>query len=187
VPAGRRGSVERREAQQPSGALRRGGERSLICRLVTLKYDRELSGFPEDALRAAQSSGVLLEVREHWFDQGGVPHIALLLLLDEGRGGSGKSRLFAAEDPGNELPDALKPLYRVLRQWRNDRAKEEGVPAYTLFRNAQLAEICRRSPRSLAALREIEGVGEATCRKYGADLLALFPEEEASPKEQGRP
>ena len=52
MPAGRRGSVERREAQQPSGALRRGGERSLICRLVTLKYDRELSGFPEDALRA---------------------------------------------------------------------------------------------------------------------------------------
>jgi len=50
----------------------------LICRLVTLKYDRELSGFPEDALRAAQSSGVLLEVREHWFDQEGEGSEAVL-------------------------------------------------------------------------------------------------------------
>ena len=60
--------------------------------------------------------------------------------------------------------------------------KEEGVPAYALFRNAQLAEICKRRPRSLAALGQIEGVGEATCRKYGADLLALVPDEQGTPE-----
>ena len=29
--------------------------------------------------------------------------------------------------------------------------------------------------QTLAALREIEGVGEATCRKYGPEVLSLIP------------
>ena len=55
----------------------------MLCRLATLKYDHELHGFPEETLRAAQAAGSLLEVRERWFEQGGVQHVALLLLFDE--------------------------------------------------------------------------------------------------------
>jgi superfamily II DNA helicase RecQ len=49
------------------------------------------------------------------------------------------------------------------------------VPSYVIARNVQLAEICRRLPRSLAELKEVEGIGEATCEKYGRDLLARIP------------
>jgi hypothetical protein len=49
------------------------------------------------------------------------------------------------------------------------------APSYVVLRNAQLAEICRRVPRSLAELRAIAGIGEASCRKYGEELLALIP------------
>ena len=48
------------------------------------------------------------------------------------------------------------------------------------MRNVQVAEICRRLPRSLTALKEIEGIGEATCAKYGKDILGLIPAELAS-------
>jgi len=155
----------------------------MICRVITLRFDAELGGFPEEPLRAVQAEGRLLEVREHYFEHGGVPHLALLMLLDcESRGERPARR--TQQDPGTELPDELKPLYRALRQWRNERAKQDGVPSYVLFRNVQLAEICRRLPRSLAELREIEGVGEATCRKYGQDLLGLIPKDLAPRKEE---
>ena len=80
-------------------------------------------------------------------------------------------------NPSSELPVRLQQLYTMLRRWRNERAKADGVPDYVLFRNAQLAVICRTLPRSKAALMQIEGIGEATCRKYGEELLALIPKD----------
>jgi ATP-dependent DNA helicase RecQ len=95
----------------------------------------------------------------------------------------------AGPDPAEDLPEELRGLYRDLKRWRNDRARADGVPAYTIARNTQLAEICRKQPRSLAALREIEGFGEATCGKYGKELIALMPaaREDARPPGPAQP
>ena len=68
----------------------------MLCRLATLKYDHELHGFPEETLRAAQAAGSLLEVRERWFEQGGVQHVALLLLFDEAGVAVATTRIFRA-------------------------------------------------------------------------------------------
>lgn len=146
-------------------------------RVITLRYSDGLQGFTEDALRSATSGREVLDVREHFFVHGEVPHLALVLLLGDAPGTTAAKAPSRPEDnPEHELPEALRPLYRSLRQWRNETAKQAGIPSYAILRNAQLAEICRRLPRSLAALREIEGVGEATCTRYGAAILALLPE-----------
>ena len=134
-------------------------------KVITLAYDESLRGFPQQALERLGSDGAVLEVRDHFFVHQGVPHLALLVLADEGPDGP---------DPEQALPEALRPLFRNLRRWRNDRARAEGLPAYAVFRNAQLAEICRRLPRSLTALREIEGIGDATCAKFGPEVLSLL-------------
>lgn len=152
-------------------------------RVLTLRYNDGLQGFPEDALRAATAGHELLEVREHHFVHAGVPHVALVLLLGDGVGAAANAArpLLANrvdENPELQLAEALRPLYRSLREWRNEEAKKVGIPSYSILRNVQLAEICRRLPRTLAALREIDGVGEATCAKYGAAILALLPREE---------
>jgi superfamily II DNA helicase RecQ len=146
-------------------------------RVLTLRYDESLGGFPEEPLRQAMASGNILETREHFFIHGGVPHLTLLLVMDAGAGGTLNARRHARDgaDPGDTLPDHLKPLYRSLRQWRNDRAKQDQVPAYVIMRNVQVAEICRALPRTLEALRAIDGVGEGTVGKYGKDILAQIP------------
>ncbi len=41
----------------------------------------------------------------------------------------------------------------------------------------QIVEICKRLPRTLAELKEIEGIGEATCEKYGRDILTRIPQD----------
>ena len=58
-----------------------------------------------------------------------------------------------------QVPEAERALFAALRRWRNERAKRNGRPAYVLFRNAQLADIARTRPTTLAALREVHGVG----------------------------
>jgi superfamily II DNA helicase RecQ len=146
-----------------------------------------LQGFPEDALRAAGAGREILEVREHFFIYGDVPHIALVLTLGDG---AGTPPLRTAgrgdDDPEQALPEAVRPLYRTLRQWRNEEAKKAGIPSYAIMRNVQLAEICRRLPRSAGALREIEGIGDATCARYGAAILGLLPPD-AAPAPPGPP
>ena len=143
-------------------------------KVITLVYDEGLRGFSRDALERLGSEGALLEVREHFFVHQGVPHLALVVLLDEAGTGARRALGKDGPDPGDALPAGVQPLYRNLRRWRNERAKVEGVPAYALFRNTQLVDICRRLPKSMAALREIEGIGEATCSKYGAEVLSLL-------------
>ena len=79
----------------------------------------------------------------------------------------------ARADPRAELGREEVALYDALRKWRNDRARHEGRPAYILLTNRQMAEVGRRRPMTLAALREIHGVGDAKAEMLGEELLAL--------------
>ena len=58
-----------------------------------------------------------------------------------------------------------------LRVWRKKQAEDEGVKVFVVLTNSQLAAIATRRPPSLAALRQIEGIGEARAAKYGVALL----------------
>ena len=119
-------------------------------RVITLRYQEGLQGFPEEALRRAISGREVLEAREHFFMHGNVPHLALTLLLGDAPADGDGFRRRAGPDPEEGLEEARRPLYRDLKRWRNDRARAEGKPAYAIARNAQLAEIARLVPRSLA-------------------------------------
>ncbi len=143
-------------------------------RVITLRYQDGQQGLSEQALTQATAGREVLEVREHFFVHGNVPHLALVLLLGDGPNAPAP-RAPVGPDPSEDLPENLRALYRDLKRWRNERARADGVPAYAIARNTQLAEMCRKLPRSLAALREIEGFGEATCEKYGKDILARIP------------
>jgi len=79
-----------------------------------------------------------------------------------------------------DFKDTLSPpefaVFARLRALRKERADAEGVPAYALFTNDQLAEMVQRRVTSAAALREISGVGEARVEKYGEAFLDIVKE-----------
>jgi len=127
-------------------------------RVITLRYQDALQGFSEEALRKAISGREVLEAREHFFLHGNVPHLLLTLLLGDVPVGGEAFRRSKAPDPEEGLEEERRPLYRELKRWRNERARADGKPAYAIARNIQLAEIARRVPRSLAELKEIEGI-----------------------------
>ena len=153
-------------------------------RVVTLRYNEALQGFPEDALKSATFGREVLNASEHFFVHGNVPHLALVLSLGDTpkyeNAGSYRQRDPNAPDPEEGMTDGQKTRYRALKTWRNETAKAEGRPAYAIARNVQLAEIVKATPKSLAAIKEIDGLGEGFCEKYGKTVLGLMGDVEGT-------
>lgn len=65
-------------------------------------------------------------------------------------------------------------LFSQLRDLRKTLADSEGVPAYTLFTNAQLAEMVKLEVKDETGLSKMSGVGKAKMDKYAAHFLKLL-------------
>ncbi len=77
----------------------------------------------------------------------------------------------AAARRDEALGDASPELYARLQALRQQQAKRLGVPAYVVFSNATLRELCRRLPRSEGELLKVSGVGEQKLKKFGRAFL----------------
>ena len=72
------------------------------------------------------------------------------------------------------LSEADFAIYAKLRLLRKQLADRDGVPAYAVFTNDQMAAMVQTKAATAAALREIAGVGAARADKYGAEFLAAL-------------
>jgi DNA helicase-2/ATP-dependent DNA helicase PcrA len=74
--------------------------------------------------------------------------------------------------PRRERPVlAQTPAVQALREWRLARARAEEVPAYVVFNDRTLAELVARTPRTIAELAAVPGIGPAKLERYGPELL----------------
>ena len=158
-------------------------------RVVTLRYQEGLQGFPEDLLQKVTFARSVLEVSEHFFLHGNVPHLTLVIKLADapelGNGDSYRPRDPNLPAPDADLNDSQKSIYLALKQWRNETAKAEGRPAYAIARNVQLAELVKATPKSKAAIREISGFGEGFCERYGDKVLSMLGDVRVEGKSEG--
>ncbi|MFN2538662.1 MAG: ATP-dependent DNA helicase UvrD2 [Mycobacteriales bacterium] len=69
--------------------------------------------------------------------------------------------------------DRDEALFEQLREWRADRARGLGQPAYCVFTDATLAAIAEQLPTDVAALVAIPGIGQSKLDKFGDEVLAL--------------
>ena len=72
------------------------------------------------------------------------------------------------------------PLFVALRAWRSDRARTDGVPAYTLFSDRTLRELVSQRPDSLQALARVWGLGESRVRRFGGEIVEVVHNVERS-------
>jgi DNA helicase-2/ATP-dependent DNA helicase PcrA len=68
----------------------------------------------------------------------------------------------------------LTSVGRALREWRLERSRADGVPAYVVFHDRTLAEIERTAPATLAELASVSGVGPSKLERYGDAVLAVL-------------
>ncbi|MDQ6874258.1 MAG: ATP-dependent DNA helicase UvrD2 [Actinomycetota bacterium] len=70
--------------------------------------------------------------------------------------------------------DVDEALFERLREWRLERSRTKGVPAYVVFTDATLTAIAEQRPTSAAGLAEIAGIGPHKLDEYGEEVLALL-------------
>lgn len=72
------------------------------------------------------------------------------------------------------LPSSIdQDLLAQLKNWRRDRARADGVPAYVIAHDITLTEITLRTPTSNAELIRVKGMGTARVARYGDAILTI--------------
>jgi len=67
-----------------------------------------------------------------------------------------------------------RALFEALRELRRDLAAERGVPAYVVLDDRTLRSLARHRPTTLAALRNVRGIGEKRAADWGERLIAAI-------------
>jgi superfamily II DNA helicase RecQ len=68
-------------------------------------------------------------------------------------------------------------VFAKLRSLRKTMSDQEGIPAYALFTNEQLAAMVRGRITTQAGLETIDGVGKTRIDKYGKEFCAILKNE----------
>lgn len=89
---------------------------------------------------------------------------------ETGTGAKGKSQ--KGPKKKGKLPEHLdEQLFEQLRELRFNIAQKQGVPAYIVFSNATLSDMCARLPKTEEEMLEVNGVGETKLERYGHQFL----------------
>jgi hypothetical protein len=98
---------------------------------------------------------------------------------------SQKYQLLTDEKDVENKSNFLRPLdvnleetevYKQLKAYRLNKSKEENVKPYYIYNNAQMEELIRTMPKTIAEMTRVTGFGKAKCAKYGEDILGVLAE-----------
>ncbi|MEM7396052.1 MAG: RQC domain-containing protein, partial [Verrucomicrobiota bacterium] len=78
-------------------------------------------------------------------------------------------------EPADDLSESMfdPALYSRLREWRNDTARTQGIPAYLVLHDRTLKAIAIVQPQSHADFESIVGIGPAKTKKFGDAVLDI--------------
>ena len=143
--------------------------------------------WPEEAQQALNAFCIqhrIMNLEKHFVDLGNDSFWSICVTYNDGVGpailsvgGNRRDRIDYKEVLGEQ--DFV--VYAELRNLRKSLSEQEGVPAYALFTNEQLAEMVTRRVCSLSELAKIEGIGKARLEKYGGAFVGLLKTITASP------
>ncbi len=74
------------------------------------------------------------------------------------------------------LVSASPGLRDSLKKWRREQALAEGAPAFVVFYDTTLDELCKLLPQTTSELRRVKGFGPVKVEKYGDSVLAIISE-----------
>lgn len=74
---------------------------------------------------------------------------------------------------GNESVEVSSELFESLRKLRADLAHKRGVPAYVIFSDAALRDMCVKMPTTDEEFLRVSGVGENKLKLYGKMFLSV--------------
>ncbi len=86
-----------------------------------------------------------------------------------------EARAAGRSRPGRAAAGSSDPaLYKALADLRFELARAQGVPAFYIFSNATLEDMCVKLPGTPAEFLDVSGVGQAKLEKYGEAFLGCI-------------
>jgi len=65
-------------------------------------------------------------------------------------------------------------LFTAIKEWRLQRCRSDGVPAFVVFSDQTMAALASTRPRDFASLLDVPGIGPAKSALYGVELIELI-------------
>ena len=85
----------------------------------------------------------------------------------------------------NTAHEGNNELFEALRELRGDIARKRGVPAYVIFSDSTLTDMCRKLPTTSDEFLSVSGVGETKLELYGEQFIEVI--KKYAPKKKKKP
>ena len=114
-----------------------------MLKIFTLKYQEKTESFNDSAMAYFLADKEIIRWESQFFEHKNKYFWTLLL---EYRKSIPHIEIWKKESSKDEnykdiLTENDRPLFKVLREWRSERCKDEGIPPYIICTNMQLANI----------------------------------------------
>jgi len=76
------------------------------------------------------------------------------------------------------LDEKTFAIFSKFREYRKIIAKEDAVPAFAVFTDAELSEIAKLKNPTPTSIQNIKGIGDKKVAKYGKVLLEMYQKED---------
>lgn len=134
-------------------------------RIFTIPFDADKELFSDDDLSRFLLNKRVLGLHPQFFQTQSRPYWTVFIEYEA---------VVGEEQPKSDnLDDAQRLLLQRLKEWRKQAAEEGGVPVFIVATNKQLLDVVRRAPRSLEALREVQGFGKKKIERHGKQVLDI--------------
>ncbi len=144
----------------------------MLVRILTLRFDTALDAFDDAPLVDFIKDKAVLSIKEYFFIKNETPYLAVIINYEPVQDRARKKTERRRDDAWRAfLEEKDMPLFNLLRSWRAEHSKQEGVPPYVICDNKQLAMIVAKRPQNLTGLLQIKGLGKGRVEKYGLAIL----------------
>ena len=146
-----------------------------MFKLMLVRFDRDSGEFADQDFNKFCHEHSIIRIEKEFINSDGNIYYSFFIE-------------FVARKTGYEKPDMAKlsdreqEQYNRLRDWRNELAANEGIPAYIIMYNSQIYEIVKRQPVAKADFAAIKGM-KGKADKYGEQIIKLLQEAALEPEE----
>ena len=139
----------------------------MAFRIMTVPFDSDRGVFPDNELNTFLLDKKVMSYRVEFFIHAGRPYWSVFIQYEEIDDKSVEKLI-------TSLGERQKLIFERLKDWRKEKGKELGMPAYIIFSNGQLVELAKRLPQTYEAMKFINGIGDKKVKSFGKEVLDIL-------------
>ena len=138
----------------------------MAIRMFAVPFDPHQEVFHDEDLQKFLLNKQVKNIRAEFFSQDGRAYWAVYMEYDAVLKTDTSREAEALDEP-------QRLLFQRFREWRREKAEQQGVPVFLIARNRELLDLVKQAPKTVEALRDIRGFGKKKIERYGQEVLGM--------------